>query len=166
MNANAAAFPANRSRDLIAILLAGIIAGSLDLTFAFTFHGLMSGATPLRILQTIATGWLGLDALKGGLPAAALGFVSHYGILIGASALYLIAMLRMRWMTAHAYLYGMVYGVMIYAFMHLVVLPLSNAPHFKPTVLGTACDFAMHGLVIGPAIALALKRFAKAHSAL
>jgi hypothetical protein len=162
MNTNAAVLPADRTRYLTAILLAGLIAGSLDLTFAFTFHGLMSGVSPIRILQTIATGWLGLDALKGGVAAAALGFVSHYGILIGASALYLIAMLRMRWMTAHAYLYGMAYGVMIYAFMHLVVLPLSNAPHFKPNVLGTVCDFSMHMLAIGPAIALALKRFAKA----
>ena len=157
MNASAP----NRARYLGAILLAGLIAGSFDLTFAFTFHWVMSGATPIRILQTIATGWLGLDALKDGLLAAALGFVSHYGILIGASALYLIAMLRMRWMIAHAYFSGAAYGVMIYAFMHLVVLPLSNAPHFKPTVLGTACDFSMHVLVIGPAIALSLKRFAK-----
>jgi hypothetical protein len=161
MNANAADLPADRTRYLTAILLAGLIAGSLDLTFAFTFYGVMSGATPIRILQTIATGWLGLDALKDGLPAAALGFVSHYGILIGASALYLIAMLRMRWMTAHAYFYGIAYGVMIYAFMHLVVLPLSNAPQFKPTVLSAAADFSMHVLVIGPAIALTLKRFAK-----
>lgn len=161
MNANVADLPAHRARYLTAILLAGLIAGSLDLTFAFTFYGLMSGATPIRILQTIASGWLGHDAVNDGLPAAALGFVSHYGILFGAATLYLIAMLRLRWMTAHAYLYGIAYGMMIYAFMHLVVLPLSNAPHFNPTVLSAAADFSMHVLMIGPAIALTLKRFAK-----
>jgi hypothetical protein len=161
MNANVAGLRARRPRYLIAILLAGIISGSLDLTFAFTFYGLMFGATPIRILQTIASGWLGHDAVNDGLAAAALGFVSHYGILIGAAALYLIAMLRMRWMMAHAYFYGIAYGVMIYAFMHLVVLPLSNAPHFNPTALSAAADFSMHVLMIGPAIALTLKRFAK-----
>lgn len=149
-------------RYLIAILIAGIVSASLDLTFACTFHGLVSGVSPIRVLQSIASGWLGTDSFQEGVPAAILGFFSHYGILIGASALYLIAMLRLRWMTAHAYLYGMAFGVMIYAFMHLVVLPLSNAPHFKSTVLGTSCDFAMHLLVIGPAIALSLKRFANA----
>jgi hypothetical protein len=148
-------------RYAIAVLLAGIISGSLDLTFAFTFHGLRSGVSPIRVLQSIASGWLGNDAFQDGTFAPILGFFSHYGILIGASALYLIAMLRLRWMTAHAYLYGMAFGVLIYAFMHLVVLPLSNAPHFKATVVGTTCDFAMHLLVIGPAIALSLKRFAK-----
>jgi hypothetical protein len=136
----------NTTRYLTAILLAGIISGSLDLTFAFTFHGLRSGIGPIRILQSIASGWLGTDSFQDGIPAAAL---------------YLIAMLRMRWMTAHAYLYGMAYGVAIYLVMNFVVLPLSNAPHFKATVLGTTCDLSMHVLVIGPAIALSLKRFAK-----
>ena len=151
----------NIKRYLIAILLAGIISGSLDLTFAFTFHGLRSGIGPIRILQSIASGWLGTDSFQDGIPAAILGFFSHYGILTVAAALYLIAMLRMRWMTAHAYLYGMAYGVAIYLTMNYIVLPLSNAPHFKPTVLGTTCDFTMHVLVLGPAIALSLKRFAK-----
>jgi hypothetical protein len=162
LRVNALATTPKTTRYLIAILLAGVISGSLDLTFAFTFHGLRSGTGPIRILQSIASGWLGTDAFKDGIAAAVLGFFSHYGILIVASALYLIAMLRLRWMTAHAYVYGIAYGVAIYLVMNFVVLPLSNAPHFKPTVLGTACDFSMHVLVIGPAIALSLKRFAKA----
>src|ERR1700733_9633571 len=92
-------------RYVVAVLIAGIISGSLDLTFAFTFHGLRSGIGPIRILQSIASGWLGTDSFQDGIPAAILGFFSHYGILIVASALYLFAMLRLRWMTAHAYLY-------------------------------------------------------------
>ena len=149
------------ARNARAILFAGVIAGSLDLAFAFSFHGLVSGVSPLRILQTIATGWLGMDAFKGGAAAAALGLVSHYGILIGAAALYFVALSRLRWMRGNAVLCGALFGVCIYAFMHVVVLPLSNAPPFRPSLLGTSADFAMHVLVLGPAIALTLRRFAR-----
>ena len=149
------------ARNAMAILLAGIVAGSLDLAFAFSFHGFVSGVSPVRILHTIATGWLGMDAFKGGAGAAALGLVSHYGILIGAAALYFIALSRWRWMRGNAVLCGVLFGVCIYAFMHLVVLPLSNAPTFKPSLIGTSADFAMHVLVLGPAIALTLRKFAR-----
>ena len=96
---------------------------------------------PIRILQTIATGWLGLDALQGGISAAALGFRIAlwdpdrcFGALFdrdGANALD-------DWHIAYCLRYG-VRRVMIYACMHLVVLPLSNAPHFKPNMLNTIC---------------------------
>jgi len=39
------------------------------------------------------------------------------------------------------------------------VLPLSAAPHFKSTMIGALSDFAMHVLVLGPAIALVVRHF-------
>jgi hypothetical protein len=45
--------------------------------------------------------------------------------------------------------------------MHLVVLRLSNVPPTKPSAVGMWADFAMHVLVIGPTIALALRKFAR-----
>ena len=88
-------------------------------------------------------------------------FVSHYGILIIAAALYYVALVRSRWMRGNVVLCGALFGVCIYAFMHLVVLPLSNAPPFKSSWVGMCSDFAMHVLVIGPAIALSLRKFAR-----
>jgi hypothetical protein len=129
--------------------------------FACTFNGLRSGVSPERVMQSIASGWLGMDAFKGGTAAAALGFASHYGILIGAAALYYLVLARSRWMRDNALLCGALYGACIYAFMHLVVLPLSNAPQFKSSPVGVSADFAMHVLVIGPAIALSLRKFAR-----
>jgi uncharacterized membrane protein YagU involved in acid resistance len=153
--------PSSVSRNVMAVLLAGVIAATLDMIFACTFNGLRSGVSPERVMQSIASGWLGMDAFKGGAGAAALGFVSHYGILIGAAVLYYFAAVRSRWMRNNALLCGALYGVCIYAFMHLVVLPLSNAPQFKSSPVGMSSDFAMHVLVIGPAIALSLRKFAR-----
>ena len=160
MNANAVP-RSQASRNVMAILLAGIIAATCDMIFACTFNGLRSGVSPERVMQSIASGWLGRAAFDGGAGAAALGFASHYGILIIAAALYYLALARSQWMRGNVVLCGALYGVCIYAFMHLVVLPLSNAPQFKSSWVGMCSDFAMHVLVIGPAIALSLRRFAR-----
>ncbi len=159
MNSYVAPSASRRTHDFMAIVLAAVIAGSLDLVFAFTFHGVVSHVSPVRVLLSIATGWFGMDALQGGAGIAAIGFFSHYGILLGAAFVYYIATRFMPWMNRYAYLYGLVFGICIYGFMHLVVLPLSNAPAFKATVIGTTADFLMHALVIGPAIALTLRRY-------
>ena len=160
MNANAIS-RSTLSRSVVAILLAGVIAATCDMIFACTFNGLRSGVSPERVMQSIASGWLGRDAFDGGAATAALGFVSHYGILIVAAALYYVALVRSQWMRSNAVLCGALYGVCIYAFMHLVVLPLSNAPAFKSSYVGVSADFSMHVLVIGPAIALSLRKFAR-----
>lgn len=160
MNANAIS-RAPALRNVTAILLAGIIAATCDMIFACTFNGLRSGVSPERVMQSIASGWLGRGAFDGGATTAALGFVSHYGILIIAAALYYVALVRSQWMRSNVVLCGALYGVCIYAFMHLVVLPLSNAPPFKSSWVGMCSDFAMHVLVIGPAIALSLRKFAR-----
>jgi len=149
------------SRNVTAVLLAGIIAATCDMIFACTFNGIRSGVSPERVMQSIASGWLGMDAFNGGAAAAALGFVSHYGILIVAAALYFVALVRSQWMRSNPVLCGALFGVCIYAFMHLVVLPLSKAPAFKSSWVGMTSDFSMHVLVIGPAIALSLRKFAR-----
>ena len=54
-----------------AILWAGLIAGTLDITDALVFYGLR-GVPPVRLLQNIASGLLGRDAFQGGVGTAAL----------------------------------------------------------------------------------------------
>ena len=50
-------------RGLGIVALAGVVAGCLDLLYAFVYFG-FSGITPIRILQSIATGLLGRGANK------------------------------------------------------------------------------------------------------
>jgi len=149
---------ASSRRAAVPILTGGILAGAIDLTFAFTYHGL-HGIPPIRILQSIASGLLGMAALEQAFPAALVGFVAHFVILIVAAAMYYAASRRLRVLTQHAYLFGMAFGVAIYGTMNFIVLPLSAAPHFKSSVAQIASDFAVHVLLLGPAIALAVRYF-------
>ncbi|MEX2181435.1 MAG: hypothetical protein WD771_05295 [Gemmatimonadaceae bacterium] len=54
------------------ILVGGFVAGIFDLA-AGLLLGVARGGTPVRFLQTIASGFLGRAAYEGGVPAAALG---------------------------------------------------------------------------------------------
>jgi hypothetical protein len=140
----------------------GILAGGIDLTYACSYHGLVNGIPPIRILQSIASGFFGLDSFQMGVTSAAIGFVTHFFILIVAAAMFYAASRRLVFLRQHAYLSGMAFGVAIYCTMNYIVLPLSAVPHFKSTPIGAFSDFAVHVLLLGPAIALVARHFDRA----
>ena len=82
-----------------AILYGTLVVGTLDALDAVVFFGLRSGATPVRIFQGIAAGWLGRATYSGGLRTAALGVVTHYGIAFGIVVTYFVVSRRVRLLT-------------------------------------------------------------------
>jgi len=108
-------------------LVAGTLAvGVLDILDAFIFFGLR-GARPVGILQSIASGVLGRAAYQGGLRTATLGLLLHFVIAFGVVATYLLATRLIPALNRRPWLYGLLYGVVVYAVMNLVVVPLSAA---------------------------------------
>jgi hypothetical protein len=111
-----------------AIAYAGLTAGTLDLIDAFTFFGLRSGSTPMSILHSIASGFLGRDAARaGGAATAALGFFTHYLVALCIVTVYIlisrgIPALRRHWLPC-----GLAFGAVAYFVMTFFVVPLSNA---------------------------------------
>jgi hypothetical protein len=142
------------------VLLAGAAAATLDLMFAFTFYGVTAGASPVRILQSIASGAFGMASFGGGIATAAFGLAAHYFILIVAASVYYRASLRLFALRNHVVAGGLLFGMAIYGAMHYIVLPLSAAPKFRSTPLSETCEFLMH-FVLGVAIAILVDRFAK-----
>jgi uncharacterized membrane protein YagU involved in acid resistance len=145
-----------RTRALRAILIAGAAAATLDLAFAFTFYGATLGASPIRILHSIASGAFGMAAFDGGIATAAFGLLAHYFILIVAASMYYAASTRVAALRQHAAIFGPLFGVAIYCVMHYVVLPLSAAPKFRTSTLSISSEFLMH-LLLGLTIALILR---------
>lgn len=107
-----------------AILWGGLSAGVLDFIGACVSNA-ARGVTPLRIAQSIASGWLGRAAFEGGYKTAALGVVSHFLIAFGAAAVFCLVSQTLRWLAEHPWISGALYGVAVFWFMQLVVLPLS-----------------------------------------
>lgn len=132
----------------------GLAAGALDLVGAVITNS-SRGVTPLRILQSIASGWLGMKAYQGGYLAAALGLFSHFMIAMMAAAVYYILSQKLQFLIAHPYISGAVYGVAVYWFMQLVVLPLSNFPHRRGFGLqAVLTGMTVHILCVGLPIAI------------
>ncbi|WP_140910211.1 hypothetical protein [Cognatiluteimonas lumbrici] len=113
-------------RTWIAIAGGGLAIGTLDLAFA-TLYWMRHDIAPVRILQSIATGWLGDAAYAGGSASAWLGAVSHYLIATTFVAAYHAAARHLPRLLDHPLRYGIAYGAWLYIAMNFIVLPLSAA---------------------------------------
>lgn len=147
---------------LKAILLGGLIGGTLDLLFAVSFAA-ANGAAPEVVFHTIASGLLGKAALSGGATSSALGVACHFGLSLIWATLFAVVAWRYPRMVRWPLLAGVVFGVMVFLSMRLVVLPLSAYPRavtFKP--LATVLDLLSHMLLFGTPIAVAVSRAIRA----
>lgn len=142
-----------------AILLGGLIAGTLDLTYAIVFSG-SHGVPAMRVMQSVASGWLGSAAYEGGVPTAVLGVLSHYFIMFCAAATFFAASRRFGFLVRRPLISGIVFGLIMYAVMSLAVLPLSAFPHKvtfdNPTLV--SANLFVHMFFVGVPIAWAAKR--------
>lgn len=143
-----------------AILVGGLIAGALDITYAFILWWLRAQVTPMQILQSVATGLLGKASYDGGAGTAILGAFLHFfnalviaAIFVGASRIWPVLARR-------ATLFGPLYGIGVYLVMNYVVLPLSAfPPRTKPPApVVWITGVLAHMFLIGLPIALAAKR--------
>jgi uncharacterized membrane protein YagU involved in acid resistance len=151
-----AAPPLAHPRPAPAILVGGLIAGVLDLAYAIAVY---SPRAPIRIPQTIASGLLGPRAYAGGARTAALGVVLHFVIALGAAAVYYLASRKLEVLVRRAVACGLVYGALVYLFMHLVVLPLSAVPKHHMPFVYMAVELVEHWFFVGLPIALSVRRY-------
>jgi hypothetical protein len=148
-----------RSRPWPGIVVGGLVAGVLDLDYAFLWSGLR-GTSPQRLLQSVSSGLLGSSAFEGGVPSALLGLVCHFLVAFGATTVYFLAARRIAFLTEHPIAAGTIFGILVYLFMNFVVIPLSAFPialKFPPLVL--LRGFASHAFLVGIPIALAIRNF-------
>jgi uncharacterized membrane protein YagU involved in acid resistance len=116
---------------LQAILLGGVVAGTVDIGAA----SLISGRSPVFISQFIAGGLLGRSSLEGGMQTAVLGVVLQWAMSILIAAIYVLASTRLDMLRRSWLLFGILYGIPVYFVMEYVVMPLSawhRVPKFVP----------------------------------
>ncbi|HEX3619003.1 MAG TPA: hypothetical protein VHU16_01385 [Candidatus Udaeobacter sp.] len=116
-----------KSRALHAIVSAGLIAGILDITSAFVIAEL-KGTGSIRMLQGIASGLLGAPSFEGGMATAGLGLVIHFFIAFTAASVSYLASRQFSFLTRHAVVSGLAYGIAVYIFMYWIVVPLRFIP--------------------------------------
>ncbi len=123
--------------------------GSFDLLDGIVFYWLRYRVSPLRILHSIASGLLGRRAFAGGLATAALGFGLHFFIATGIVVTFYLVSRRLRFLTTRPFAYGAMYGLIVYAVMNGIVLPLSAAAHGFPPFLVLVNGLLIHIFGVG-----------------
>jgi hypothetical protein len=149
----------SRTHPFVGVLAGGLIAGLLDIVYAFVLSGL-NGGNPMGVLRSVASGLLGAAAFKGGMTTAALGLVLHLAITVVAAGVYFLLARRAAVVQEHYWIFGSIFGVLVFLTMNFVVLPLSAVPFkltYPPLVL--LQGFVSHAVLVGIPIALCLRYF-------
>ena len=142
------------------IVFGGLVLATLDALFATVWWQLAADVPWTRVFQSVSGGVLGMErSVAGGEPAAWLGLGLHYAIAMCFPIAYALVAARMLALVRRPIVFGALYGLLLYAIMNLVVIPLSaigQLPKFD-NVPWVAASIVMHA-VFGLICALAARR--------
>lgn len=147
------------------ILSAGLLAGIMDIVAACIHHSIRGG-TPLSVLKFVASGLLGLAAFKPGIEGyliGLLGLTLHFFIATSWAAIFFVASRKLKFLINHAVICGILYGLVVFWFMRLVVMPLSAVVRQGGAVKWTQIIIGMsiHIVCVGLPIALMIRAKSK-----
>lgn len=141
---------------LRAILTTGLVVGAMDITSAIVLT-LSRGGTIMRLMQFIASGLLGKSAFQGGVTTAALGLALHFVIAFGLVTVFYFASRKLAFLRQRPVPSGIAYGLIVFAVMNFIVLPLSAATP-RHSLSGDLIQIAIHMFIIGLPTSLLLHR--------
>jgi hypothetical protein len=141
-----------------AILVGGLIAGTLDILYAIGFSALR-GTPPQTLLQFVASGLLGPASFEGGVKTAALGLLLHYLMMLLIAAIFYVMSRQLTFLVRKPLVWGPVYGFLVYWVMNLVVMQLSATPNkWRFVLISFATGIFVHMFFIGATIAWAASK--------
>jgi len=142
------------------VLLTGLLAGILDLTYAYLDVYVRSGRFASKMFQYIAGGALGLPtSMKGGVPVMLLGVFFHFFVAFSFTLFFFLLYRKSKISGLNPYLLVLFYGIFIWVVMTLVVLPLTALPG-RPVNWGKgAFDALMFGVTFGLVLVFSARRF-------
>jgi hypothetical protein len=144
----------NLRNEAADVLTAGLVAGTLDITYACAFWALKAGVPARRIFQSVAAGLLGPASFEGGFPTAALGLLLHFFIATTMALVYYLTAGRFPALVRRPLVYGASYGLLLYGVMNYIVVPLSAARGGGKDPLWVGLSILVHMFLIGLPIAL------------
>ena len=140
------------------VILGTVAVGTIDICWAFVMSAL-NGEGPVHVLQSVAGGWLGRATYDGGAATAFLGMFTHYFIAGAVVTTYYLASRRFGALARRPWVFGPLYGILVYLVMYGVVLRLSAWHTHGPSLgLGMAKALFIHMFGIGTVAALVTRR--------
>jgi hypothetical protein len=113
---------------LRAIIILGLIVGTLDILSAIVDYYIATRKGPSNIFKYIASAILDKQAFSGSTRIIVLGLFMHYLIAFLFTTLFVVLYRNARFMTGNKLIVGLCYGVLIGVIMNFIVVPLSLTP--------------------------------------
>jgi hypothetical protein len=139
-------------------LLFGTLAmGTLDILWAIG-NAALNGRGAVWVFQTIAGGIYHRATYEGGLRTALLGMGIHYFISGSVVTFYYLVSRRVGLLVDRPWVAGPIYGLGVYLFMQLVVLPLAKWGGGLTPGIGMVKGVFIHMACVGLVTALIVSR--------
>ena len=139
-------------------LVAGTIAAIVEMVPVLGIQKAALGVSPARVFESVASGLVGAAAYRGGPATVLAGVVLHWLISVGAALKFAWATTRWRDLIVHPVLAGLGFGVLAFAVMTALVVPLSAAafpPNRNPALI--LVSLTVHMAFFGLPISLAAR---------
>ena len=141
------------------ILLAGLVAGTLDITTALIHAFIARGITPERVFKFIASGVWGNDAFSGGTSMIFWGIFFHYVIAFTFTLFFFFIYPYVSKIINNKIVLGLFYGIFVWIVMNMLVLPLTNIPKGSPSLGQKLIGMAILMMMLGLPISLIINRY-------
>jgi hypothetical protein len=139
------------------ILIATLVCGTLDIVFAAILT-LLRGKDPAVMLRSVASGPFA-QATEWGAAGSALGLLVHFTLMVIMVAAFVLAARQVPTLTDNPWLWGLVFGLLTYAVMNLIVVPLRFPAAWPPKALSIGTQLFAHIVLVGWPAAFITRRY-------
>jgi uncharacterized membrane protein YagU involved in acid resistance len=144
------------------VLIAGLVAGTLDIIAACLLFYIDTGKNPEIVLKYIASGVFGRQkAYNSGDIMNLWGLLFHYIIATGFAAVFVWLYLKVNFISKNVIISGLIYGLIVWLIMNRVVVPLSHVAQQPFKWSGALKSMLVLMLMVGLPIALVTKKLIK-----
>ena len=114
------------SNLLINILIAGLIAGTLDILAAFLNAYLSSKIMPDAVLKYIASGVFGKSAFSGGIEMLFLGLLFHFIIAFACTSIFYLVYPMLPFLKFSLFVNAILIGIVAWVIPTQIIIPMSQ----------------------------------------
>jgi hypothetical protein len=140
-----------------AILVGGGLCAFLDGVSVTVLYGLR-GVPAVRIWQSVASSVLGPSSFQHGWASGVLGLVLHCAVAFTVAAIFVGAASRFPSLRKHQIISGITFGLLVFAVMTFVVVPLSRTAKHGYVLSTLVTQIIMHVCLVGLPIAISTRR--------
>ncbi|MBI5857083.1 MAG: hypothetical protein HZB42_05480 [Sphingobacteriales bacterium] len=143
-----------------AVLLTGLIAGSLDAIAACIQYYIKTGNNPAKVFRYIASGAFGKEALAKNLYGmAAWGLLFHFLIALSFTLLFFLFYRQIKMLLSDKYLTAVLYGLFVWSVMNLLVVPVTFGKEINVKIPDALIAAGILIIAIGLPVSLMADRY-------